>query len=232
MSEQLRLEQRVGDRAAIDADKWFPRAFAVVVDRPGDELLPRAAFTDDEDRRRRIRRVGDLFVHFQHRRRPADEAADRTGRRVGRRLRLASPQFERATHDALHVGDHEGLADVIERPGANRLDRRFQCAEPADEHDGSPLVRLEPAQQVEAGPRRIQVDIRDQQIEGIRPDLHQGAVGILHRHELPVRRLEQFLEELARRRVVVDYKDSGHGSAALLSESAAGRSMTNDAPTA
>ena len=44
MAEQLRLEQRVGDRAAVDADKRLARARAVAVDRPGDQLLARRRF--------------------------------------------------------------------------------------------------------------------------------------------------------------------------------------------
>ncbi len=73
------------------------------------------------------------------------------------------------------------------------------------------MVGLEAAEQVEPGARRVQIDVRDQQIEGVVPDLHQRGLGVLHRHELPVRRLEQLLQEYAGVRVVVDHEDSRHG---------------------
>ena len=87
MSEELGLQQRVGDRSAIDVDKRFPGAFAVAVNCPRDELLSRATFADDEHRGDRARlHARDLLVHLQHRRRAADQAADGTCRRLGWRL--------------------------------------------------------------------------------------------------------------------------------------------------
>src|SRR5206468_9143264 len=69
------------------------------------------------------------------------------------------------------------------------------------------------------------------QIERIVADLHQGGLGVLYRHELAVRGLEQLLEESAGFRIVVDDEDSRHRQDALLSAWAAGRSMTNRAPS-
>ena len=89
--------------------------------------------------------------------------------------RLARALLERAIDDALDVGDDERLADVVERAGAHRFDRGLQRAEPADQHDRAALFGLEPAQQVEARARRVQVDVRDQQIERVVADLRQRA---------------------------------------------------------
>ena len=124
---------------------------------------------------------------------------------------LARPLLERAIDDALDVGDVERLADVVERAGAHGLDRGLERAEPADQHDRTALFGLEPAQQVDPRVRRIQVDVRDQQIERVVADLRERRLGILHRHELPVRGFEQLLEERAGFRVVVDQEDARHG---------------------
>jgi len=126
-------------------------------------------------------------------------------------LRLTRPLFERALHDALHIGDDKRLADVIERPRTNRFDCRFERAKSTNEHDGGAMVCFEPTEQVEPGTRRIQVDVRNQQVEQIMTDLHQGAVGVLYQHELAVRSLEQFFEEGACVCVVVDHQDARHG---------------------
>jgi len=45
--EQLRLEQRLGDRGAVDADERLARARAGAMNRPRDDFLPRAALARD-----------------------------------------------------------------------------------------------------------------------------------------------------------------------------------------
>ena len=119
--------------------------------------------------------------------------------------------FESAIDDALDVSEIERLADVVERAGADGFDRRLERAEPADQHDGPALFAPERAQQVDPGMRRIQIDVRDQQVERVVTDLRQGCVRVLHRHELAIGGFEQLLEEPAGFRVVVDQEDARHG---------------------
>src|SRR5581483_11753292 len=49
VAEQLALDDRVRERAAVDGDEGLPLARAVVVDRLRDELLARARLAADED---------------------------------------------------------------------------------------------------------------------------------------------------------------------------------------
>src|SRR5207237_1112450 len=50
MAEQVALEQRVGDRRAVDRQKRRPRTLAMVENRSGHELLPGAALAADQHR--------------------------------------------------------------------------------------------------------------------------------------------------------------------------------------
>jgi hypothetical protein len=173
--EQLRLEQRVGYRPAIDGDEGFPCALAVTVDRTGDELLSRPAFPDDEDGGSRIGGVRDLFVHLQHWRCAADEATHGTSRRLGR-LGLMRPLSERAFNHSLHIGDDERLADVVECPRAHRFDRSFKRAKSADQQHRRALVCPESVQQIESRAWGVQIDVRDQQVERVGAHLHQRRI--------------------------------------------------------
>jgi hypothetical protein len=69
--EQLALEQRLGDGAAVHRDERTRRARRLVVHEPGDALLARAALTGDEHGRVDLRhparevddwRIGALFA--------------------------------------------------------------------------------------------------------------------------------------------------------------------------
>ena len=51
MAEHLRLEQRLGQRRAVDRDQGTSAAAAVVVNELRDQLLSRAALARDENRR-------------------------------------------------------------------------------------------------------------------------------------------------------------------------------------
>jgi hypothetical protein len=87
--------------------------------------------------------------------------------------------LEGAIDDALDFGDVERLADVVECTGADRLDGGLERAESADEHDRTALFGAEAAQQIDARSSRIQVDVRDQQIERIAADARQRTVRVL-----------------------------------------------------
>ena len=127
--------------------------------------LPDAAFADDEHRRGGIGRMGDLLVHLQHRRGAPDEApGGPAGISAGGSASRAA-LLERAIHDPLHLRDDEGLADVVECAGSNRFDGRLERAEPADQHDGRLCSALNRRNRSRPDCGRVQVDVRDQQVE-------------------------------------------------------------------
>src|SRR5262245_5192715 len=77
VSEQFALDQGRRDRRAIDGDEWLIGARRSVMDRFGDEVLARAAFAEQQDRRGFARR--DLARepdHLRHRRRGARDLVE------------------------------------------------------------------------------------------------------------------------------------------------------------
>src|SRR5438876_9212573 len=66
IAEELRLDQGVRDRAAVDGDKWHLASGAELMDRPSDELLAGAGLALDEDRERRVGHLLDLLNHLLH----------------------------------------------------------------------------------------------------------------------------------------------------------------------
>ncbi len=67
MSEQLALEQRPGNRGAVDGDKRTGRPRALPVQRPREQLFPRPAFADDHHGRVAQRGAIDQTHHIPHR---------------------------------------------------------------------------------------------------------------------------------------------------------------------
>jgi hypothetical protein len=51
MSEQLRLQQRFGQRGAVDRDERASGSLALVMDQPNEEFLASAALAVNENRR-------------------------------------------------------------------------------------------------------------------------------------------------------------------------------------
>ena len=119
------------------------------MDRSGHEFLSHAAFAHDENGSRRVGRVGDLLVDIQHGRRAPDETSWRADGDLGGRFSPVRALLEGVIDDTLDFLDIERLADVIERPGTDGFNGRFQRAKPADEHHGHTLLVPEPPQQIE-----------------------------------------------------------------------------------
>src|SRR5690606_30276866 len=65
MAEQLALEQRLGDRAAVNGDERPVGARARFVHRASDELFTRAALARDQHRARRICDAVDDLVNLE-----------------------------------------------------------------------------------------------------------------------------------------------------------------------
>src|SRR5262245_35791171 len=211
MTEELRLEQRVGKRAAVDGDEGLTRTWAVRMNGARDQFLSATALSDDEDGRRRIRRLRNVFVDVEHRRRTSDEPANLRRGDAGRPLASARALLEGSRDDPPDVGDVERLAHVIERAVSDRLDGRLERAEAADEHHRTALRRLEAPKQIETGVSAVEIDVRNQQIERLMVDPGECRARILRRHELPIRRLEELLEKPAGRRVVIHNENASQG---------------------
>ena len=67
VAEELRLDQRFGQRSATDLDERLPRPQRVVVDGLRDELLAGARLAADEDGRVGARHLHDLLADLPHR---------------------------------------------------------------------------------------------------------------------------------------------------------------------
>ena len=102
------------------------------MDRPRDHALARAAFAGDKHRRPRVGHAGDHLEHLQHPRVAADDVVHPVAA-----VELLAEVVVFAKHGPLRQGPldrhqqlivDERLGDVVERPGANRLDRPVRRA--------------------------------------------------------------------------------------------------------
>src|ERR1017187_1553539 len=76
VAEELGLEERLGEGRARHRDERLVVARAFGVDGPGEELLPRAALAEDEDRRRAARRGARDLERALHRGGLRDEVVE------------------------------------------------------------------------------------------------------------------------------------------------------------
>ena len=81
VAEELRLEQRLGQRGAVDLDDRLLPARRQIMQARCDELLARAALADHEHGLRELRGVRNVLEHRDERGGLADQ---RTGRGGGR----------------------------------------------------------------------------------------------------------------------------------------------------
>ncbi len=75
MSEELRLEQILGERRAVDDDERLARAVRAVVNRARDQLLARTRLAMHEHRGLGRPDPHDRRIELAHRRAPADQRA-------------------------------------------------------------------------------------------------------------------------------------------------------------
>ncbi len=139
MAEQLALEQRLGQAAAIDRDEVAFAPLAVVVQAARDELLARSGLADDHH----VGRGGGKLLHLAlqelHGRGTSEQG--RLDAALGREL---APQGQHlgAQHALFHgTGGHfhqtfgcERLLEEIVGAGAHRLDGKVHVAVGRDEN--------------------------------------------------------------------------------------------------
>jgi len=153
VAEQLALDERLGNRRAVERDERAGPARRVVVDRLGDELLADAALPEDEDGAASRRHLDDLPADALHPRRAADHAADEvTLRQLV--LQVAGAQVvvlpaEEPPDAGLDFGRGDRLEQVIGRaPGQGGI-RGLDLVRTGQHQDrGNPCPLGQPAQRL------------------------------------------------------------------------------------
>jgi hypothetical protein len=211
--EQLALEQRLGDRAAVHGHEGCGTAGAGAVNEAGDQLLPRPALPGDEHRRRV---AGDLAGDV-------DDAAQRVGapddplhplpsiggELVAQLLHLPAQSLalDRLAHDEQHLVGAERLGDVIVRAAAHRLDRRV-VVEVGAHHDDERRSPALPVALEEREPvHRRHAQVAEDDVGGIAGHGRQRLRPVRRRHHLVPLLAENDGEGVAQPRLVVDDED-------------------------
>ena len=133
VTEQLGLEQRIGQRGAVHGNEHLGGPRALGVDRPGDQLLPGPGLSLDQDVGLGPGGLPDEVEHRRHGRALADDLVEARARRE----RLPQPAilldqtapFGRALDgQAEHVVGRQRLQQVVERPRPHGLDRGLDAS--------------------------------------------------------------------------------------------------------
>ncbi|GBD29002.1 hypothetical protein HRbin32_00086 [bacterium HR32] len=138
VSEQLRLQERLRDGAAVDGHEGSVGPRALVVDGPGEDLLARARLPVDEDRGVRGRHRRGHPQHLLHLRGRAHDALELEARpQLLVQLAVLLPELL-VLQGAADL-DHqlvllEGLGDVVEGAVPHRLHGHLQGGVPGDDH--------------------------------------------------------------------------------------------------
>ena len=73
MTEHFRLQQRIGQGAAINRNEGLVTTWAISMNRPGDQLLPGPALPLQQHRAPALRDPGHQLIDIQHRRAAPDQ---------------------------------------------------------------------------------------------------------------------------------------------------------------
>ena len=127
VAEDFALEQRLGNRGAVDGDERKAGARAQLVDGLRDQLLAGARLAGDEHRRRGRRRLLDHLIDLAHLGAVADERAERAvlAQLAAQRLHLAhrlEPLDDLVEQD-LQPLNVDRLGQVVVGAFLHRLDR-------------------------------------------------------------------------------------------------------------
>ena len=210
--EDLALEQRLGNRRAVDRHERKRRARAQLVDRLGDELLAGARLTRDQHRGQRRRGLLDHPVDGPDTRAVADDLAERAGLaqlppEVPHLAQRVLP-LDRLLQEDLQPLRIDRLAQVVVGPFLDRLDGGFHGALRGEENQRQvrQLV-LQRAQQLHPShPRHHHVADDDGGAEAGHFTEALLAVGGLLGLETPG--LNELRQPFPRRRVVFDDQDA------------------------
>ena len=183
VAEQFAFQQVFGDGGAVDADVVVLAAMAQAVQRPGDQLLARAAFPQDEHGGVSGGHAADQLAQLVHVGRLADDLLHLVGlgdggAQVG--VVLQQPVAFGATgHRVQQFLRRKGLGQIIHRAGLDGFDRQFRRGVGGDHQER----RIGP---LFAGQRQKLVAAHPAAQSGVGDDhekllLLQGAQGLLGR---------------------------------------------------
>src|SRR5690606_704226 len=132
VAEQLRLEQVLGQRAAVDRDERTALALRQLVNEARDDLLTRTALTGDQNGRvgrgKRLRESVDIEERAVAAERPLRVAGVASAALALERLVLGreAPRLCRTTAQRDQLGVAERLLQVVERALVHCLHRALQ----------------------------------------------------------------------------------------------------------
>ena len=186
--EELALEQRGVDRPAVHRHEGPVAAGTVVVDRPGDDVLPAAAFAQDEDGAVLAADPVDQLVASLHHRRDAHERP----RPVALLELLAEPlvlglevaHAPEALQDERDLFELERLGQEIRRAELHGLDGRFDGPVGRHHHDlKRGALPLELLEELEASQAR-HPEVKEGHVERPRAQEREGLLRARHVLEL------------------------------------------------
>src|SRR5687767_10511268 len=225
--EQLRLEERFGDRRAVDADERLAGARARAVHGARDDFLPRAALPHDQHRRVVLRDARNQREGGTHRATLGDQAAlggprRQLGPQAGDLLpqALAFLRLPQRQHDFVGA---EGLGQIVVRTFLHRGDRRVLAPVRAH-HDDERAPALLPVVPQEGEAVHLRhADVAQHEVERLRDRPVERALAVLLGGDGVAGVGQQETEALAEPRLVVDEQNFFH-------RVAAGKNSLNAAP--
>ena len=170
VAEQLRLEQRFRNRAAVERDEAVHAPRAVVMNRARDDLLAGAGLAGDEDRAVGRRDGLEQLKQPRHRAALADDAFEAIPllelRAQVRVLGFQPPLLERRVERVQQLVDLKRLADEVRRAALDRFDGVLHRAVAGDDdRDDVGIARdggFDDGRAVDAG----QPQVGDDDVEG------------------------------------------------------------------
>ena len=171
VAEELRLEERLGKRRAVDGDEGPARARARVVDCLGDHLLAGSRLAVDEHRRIRGRHTPDEIQHLGHPRGPRHQPRQPVAiPHLRAQVRVLPPQRLLGERLVDAVEQFVRLAPLLEVVAGAELDRFLRRLPPRirreQDHVGVRAVRPGGPEDVEAVAVR-HAEIRHDHVERI-----------------------------------------------------------------
>ena len=213
MTEQLRLEQRLGDGGAVDDDERPVGAGPRIVNRARHQLLARARLALDQHRRVEARHAGHQLVDGDDLRRVADEAVgvEALAQLAAVALVVARQplDLEDAAHGPLDLVEAEGFAEIVVGAAADRLDRRVHRRERREDQHGRRRVESDQPREHREPVGLRHAQIHQRHVEDLalgERDRLAAAAGRTHAIALALEHLHQ---QVARDRVVVGHQHGG-----------------------
>ena len=187
VTEQLRLEQRLGNGAAVERDEPMRAPSAVVMNGARDDFLAGPGIAVDQNRAVGGRHRLEQLKQPRHRPALADDPLEPVAllelRSQIRVLRLQPPLLERRVEHVQQFVDLKRLADEIRCAALDCFDRIFHRAVPGDDDRDDVGIaldrRFDDGRAVDAGEAKI----RDDDVEGKVGKLGNrglAGIGLLH----------------------------------------------------